>query len=502
MLRSIRTLLITLIAALGTTHGWAQVTQTVPAPAAEEAISAQIRKAYEPLDNADAMRALPIGVFDSGTGGLTVLEQLVTSDAFDNRTHRPGPDGRPDFEHERFVFLADQANMPYGQYPGLGKRQFLEELSIMDACFLMGGGNVRPPAAEAGEGNRRPAKIVVIACNTATAYGQHRIESCVARAGVDVEVVGVIDAGAQGAIEQLGDGPASIGVLATKGTVASGAYPEALRAQVESRGLAGPIHVVQHGSLALAGAIDGAPEFISAGARRPRREYRGPSPSHAEDRIDLAILSRYDFDYSAGAMLLDGDRRDPRDLQINSVDNYVAYDATSLLESVRKAGRQTPLKVVILGCTHFPFYAEAFAGEFKRLYDYQENGRYVYRAFMAEQIILLDPAVHTARIVYRRLADDNRLASAAPPSPARSEFFVTVPSVDHPGVQVDDSGWFTHDYKYGRTTALHRDDVRTVPFRSELLGRDVDERLRTAVPTVGQLLDEFRRQQPAAADHR
>ncbi|HAL71245.1 MAG TPA: hypothetical protein DCP71_05675, partial [Verrucomicrobiales bacterium] len=57
---------------------------------------------------------LPIGVFDSGIGGLTVLEALLTLDAFNNETLKPGPDGKPDFENERFIYLGDQANMPYG----------------------------------------------------------------------------------------------------------------------------------------------------------------------------------------------------------------------------------------------------------------------------------------------------------------------------------------------------------------------------------------------------
>ena len=60
---------------------------------------------------------LPIGVFDSGIGGLTVLNEIVTIDRFNNVTHEPGPDGHPDFENESFVYFGDQANMPYGNYP-------------------------------------------------------------------------------------------------------------------------------------------------------------------------------------------------------------------------------------------------------------------------------------------------------------------------------------------------------------------------------------------------
>src|SRR3954468_5284684 len=63
---------------------------------------------------------LPIGVFDSGIGGLTVLEAILKIDAFNNKTLQPGPDGVPDLEGEEFVYLGDQANMPYGNYPARG----------------------------------------------------------------------------------------------------------------------------------------------------------------------------------------------------------------------------------------------------------------------------------------------------------------------------------------------------------------------------------------------
>jgi hypothetical protein len=58
----------------------------------------------------------PIGMFDSGVGGLTVLEQMLAMDLYDNATGERHPDGRPDFERERFVYFGDQANMPYGDY--------------------------------------------------------------------------------------------------------------------------------------------------------------------------------------------------------------------------------------------------------------------------------------------------------------------------------------------------------------------------------------------------
>lgn len=66
----------------------------------------------------------PIGVFDSGTGGLTVLEAMLSLDAFNNKTGEQKPDGVPDFSGEYFHYLADQANMPYGNYASEGKTAF------------------------------------------------------------------------------------------------------------------------------------------------------------------------------------------------------------------------------------------------------------------------------------------------------------------------------------------------------------------------------------------
>ena len=88
-----------------------------------------------------AANNLPIGVFDSGTGGLTVLEAMLSLDAFNNATGAPGADGKPDFDREYFQYLADQANMPYGNYAAEGKTKLLQEhvikniLSCTTACW-------------------------------------------------------------------------------------------------------------------------------------------------------------------------------------------------------------------------------------------------------------------------------------------------------------------------------------------------------------------------------
>lgn len=68
---------------------------------------------------------MPIGVFDSDTGGLAVLNVIVALNAYNSKMHQKGADGIPDFSSEDFIYLADQANMPYGNYAARNKTDLL-----------------------------------------------------------------------------------------------------------------------------------------------------------------------------------------------------------------------------------------------------------------------------------------------------------------------------------------------------------------------------------------
>jgi glutamate racemase len=257
----------------------------------------------------------------------------------------------------------------------------------------------------------------VIACNTATAYGIEEIRKFLARAKLPLKVIGVIEAGSAGALDALAnDQDATVGVLATSGTVQSGAYPRVLHALAAERGRKGRITVVQQGGTSLAGAIDGAPDFLDPAARAPRAGYRGPTP-------DPTLLERYGFDWSG--MLYEGPRDAPRNVQLNSVANHVAYETLSLVEQVRRTEGARPLGTVILGCTHYPFVADEFRKQFARLYEYQKGGAYLYRPYLAKEVRLVDPAVITATQLYEFLST-NRLLAGGPAG--ASEFYISVPN--------------------------------------------------------------------------
>jgi glutamate racemase len=130
----------------------------------------------------------PIGVFDSGIGGLTVVRELI----------RQLPD-------ERIVYFGDTARLPYGpKSPDTVRRYSLE----IGAWLVEQG-----------------IKVLVVACNTATAHALATL-----REHMPVPVIGVVEPGARAAVDATRSG--SIGVIGTIGTINSGAYERAVRAML------------------------------------------------------------------------------------------------------------------------------------------------------------------------------------------------------------------------------------------------------------------------------
>jgi glutamate racemase len=130
--------------------------------------------------------SLPIAVFDSGVGGLTVLHELLVS-----------------LPHEDFTYLGDTARFPYGERSPAELESFATEL----AGRLLDDG----------------AKLLVVACNSATAAALPALRKT---AGKRVPIVTVVEPEARLASASTKTG--RVGLLATAATVASGAYAQAL----------------------------------------------------------------------------------------------------------------------------------------------------------------------------------------------------------------------------------------------------------------------------------
>lgn len=384
------------------------------------------------------LKQLPIGVFDSGIGGLTVLEAILGLDAFDNDTLQPGPDGRRDFASERFIYFGDQANMPYGNYPSAGKEDYLRELILKDAIFLLG---KRAWAADASEPHfdKPPVKAIVIACNTATAYGLEDIRAAVQRWHIPVIVVGVVEAGARGVAETIRDGQKeSVAVLATVGTCNANAYPKAIGRVVGLAGKTVP-KVVQQGCISLAGAIEGDPACL--------RE----SQSAAQ-----------------------------------TVSAIVREEVGALVETYRKQGGGPPIGRVVLGCTHFPLVQKEIASAFAEL----RESSLANRELIAGHIDLVNPAELTAKELFRSLASARlRLRQGETAQLEHDAFFLSVPNPASPGVQCAENGSLDTAYKYGRTPGhFEIEDTKNVPMQLSLLPAASVRLIQEKLPQVAKRL--------------
>ena len=127
-----------------------------------------------------ASKNAPIGVFDSGVGGLTVVREIMRQ-----------------IPNEKIVYFGDTARVPYGSK----SKDTITRFSRQIVHFL----------------ESQNVKAIVIACNTASAYALETLEK-----EVNIPIIGVVKPGAKVAAETTKNG--KIGVIATEGTISSGIY--------------------------------------------------------------------------------------------------------------------------------------------------------------------------------------------------------------------------------------------------------------------------------------
>lgn len=217
----------------------------------------------------------PIGVFDSGNGGLTVLREIVL--------HMPS---------ESTVYVGDTLHFPYGPRDLGEVRGF-----VADICTYL---------------VDRGCKIVVIACNTATAAGLRQAQMM-----FDIPIVGVVEPGSRAATYVTHN--RRVGVIATQGTVDTGAYENA-------------IHNLDAGIDVISRATPRFVDIAEAGL-----QFQACPPSASCGGLN---------DHLSSESLIVSDRGvldcDSGEVYQNIAEEYLA--------PLRNAGIDT----LVLGCTHFP----------------------------------------------------------------------------------------------------------------------------------------------------
>jgi glutamate racemase len=390
-------------------------------------------------------------VFDSGTGGLTVLEVLLKADMVNNTSGKEGADGIPDFAGEAFTYLADRANMPYGNYAAENKQDFFKELVVKDALFLLDNKFWTNPADKVKEGAKQPCKILVIACNTATAWGLQDVSTLLQQSGTGVKVIGVINAGVNALYDKLtGAGSpdsVAVGVLATVGTIASNAYERTINEIGSANGYKGYIKVVNHPCAGFAEAVDQEKDFVNTSLTAPREGYRGPKLGTGSEDIKEGLLNVYGFNYNGGEILREKADGKYTQFQLNSAANYAKFHLVTLLEKHKASGAKVPLKHIILGCTHYPFLLNTLNQAIEDLKTLRDSdGKLVYEGLIHPDFEFIDPAVFTASECYEALRADNNLAL----NTVEGKFagYISVPEYGLPAECLDADGNISYDFKY------------------------------------------------------
>lgn len=446
-----------------------------------------------PPEGSRERRVLPVGVFDSGTGGLTVLNAILKMDGFNNKTHEPGPDGIPDFRDEGFLYLGDSANMPYGRYDGEGRADFLRELIIKDTAFLLGRRYYLSPEDETARTSKPPAKAVVIACNTATAFGLETVREAVGKWGTGTRVLGIIDAGARTAVGRLPQNgqKMTIGIMATEGTCASRGYPRSVKREFKKKYQGRNIAVVQQAGFGLAAAIDGDKDYVEGNAKsiRAKDDYKGPGLTHKRYKVDLSLWGAYHFEEGPGLLLNRDDKGTVTEVQLNSVTNYIRYHVTHLVANAAQQFPDRRLSTVILGCTHYPFFQKEIEAHFLYLSTY--NG--AYKKILTVVPVMVDPARSLAGELYAYLAKANLLRPENA-EPVSNRFYISVPNPFLKRNQLAKGGGFTYAYKYGRGIDSGLEFVKRVPFSPQWIKQEVLDRIKSKMPDIYQMFSKNERE--------
>ena len=260
----------------------------------------------------------PIAMFDSGFGGLTVARAVI--------------DLLPD---ESIVYLGDTGRYPYGPRPLDEVRGFAHQI-----------------AEELVE--RHEAKVLIVACNTASAAALDELQD-----RYDIPVVGVIEPGARAVLQATTNG--RVGVIGTVGTINSGAYQAAvtaLDAEVELTALACPgfVEFVERGEFdseqvhvlaerLLAPAVDAGVDTLLLGCTH--YPYLARSIGDVMGRDVVLVSSADETAFEVRRLLLDSDTaqtepgaaREPRFLTTGDVDWFQSLGSRLLGPELERAER-------------------------------------------------------------------------------------------------------------------------------------------------------------------
>ena len=225
---------------------------------------------------------LPIGIFELNITAIETLNRTVMLDCFDNITGSEHPDRINDFAGEHFIYytaLSDADSV----YDANGQMD-VRDAAIKNTLFLVGD--------KCAQGDKERAKIVIASGDITRSTGLQDIRAMLDASGSGVKVIGVVEEGVKGLLDQLLDLPMlnySIGLMADSLTIASGAYQQTMKDVMAERGLKASIPMV--GQVLTASDTLHGPSLTNAFAAMIESHYNEGKPFPI-----CAVISEIYFD--------------------------------------------------------------------------------------------------------------------------------------------------------------------------------------------------------------
>lgn len=301
----------------------------------------------------------PIGLLSNNIQDVSLLEVLLAADNFDNITGAEVPDGIRDFAGEYFDFCC---------FTSPSNTDSLQTHTVKEALYLLN-----------AENGKLPSKSIIITDYYTASLATERVNELLSDAHLDLRVVSPLQSGLDKILESL---PAQdkkrttgIGILSSQAAIETGVF----------------------------NSLKNNQNFV---VTQPFTFNAAPSLTSSKYPIDTKLIPAYHFIYSQDHISYSGSRYAPRSMNIYSEQNLLRYFLTHLLEQMRESANPPALSYLVLGDNSLSAHKKEIKDILDALRDYRQNGRYVYRHLISNNIVLIDPADETARNVYRLMLKD------------------------------------------------------------------------------------------------
>lgn len=214
--------------------------------------------------------------------------------------------------------------------------------------------------------------------------------------------------------------------------------------------------------------------------------------------IKKELLPLYNFIWEGNELIAKkGENGDIVDMQLNSIRNYVRYHVTELAVKMKESNAAEPLRAIILGCTHYPYFEDEIKSHLLYLAEYRDDaGNKPFEKYLKSGTAIVDPAVLTACQTMLSLVSKGIKRTSGD---SKCQFYISVPNKNLDGVSLNPRGGFSYEYKYGRkpyftvsdTGMLPPQYVLRIPMLWETLDTSIIKRIRERLPMTFKLMTDF-----------